>query len=121
MNLNYEIQENVAIIHFMETDLTATCEESFRNTLNILFLKRIDYFILDFKTVEFMNSFFLAILMETYKSIKDRNGRIVAAELTPSITTIFHVMRLNEIIPVYNTVGDARKAIEELSSPSEES
>lgn len=111
MNITYEFHENIAVIRFGEKELTASCEESFRNVLNILAFKRTKHFILDFTPVEFMNSFFLALLMEMYKSSMDQDGAIVAVNLCQPLKKIFHVIHMDDIIPIHASVNDGLEAI----------
>ncbi|MDQ2086544.1 STAS domain-containing protein [Herbivorax sp. ANBcel31] len=57
--------------------------------------------------VIYMNSAGLGIIIDTYKKFKEKKGRIILCNLTPDITKLFEVTRLDRFIEIYKTENEA--------------
>ena len=57
--------------------------------------------------VVYMNSAGLGIIIDTYKKFKEKQGRMILCNLTPDITKLFEVTRLDRFIEIYKTENEA--------------
>lgn len=57
--------------------------------------------------VIYMNSAGLGIIIDTYKKFKEKGGRMILCNLTPDITKLFQVTRLDRFIEIYETENEA--------------
>ena len=70
--------------------------------------KHVPVLLLDFGEVEYIDSSGLATLVEYYQQSRSHGGRIALAALNPRVRSIFDLVRLNEIFPIFETVAVAR-------------
>jgi anti-anti-sigma factor len=61
--------------------------------------------------VAYMNSAGLGIIIDTYKKFKEKQGRMILCNLTPDITKLFEVTRLDRFIEIYKTENEALASI----------
>ena len=66
--------------------------------------------IIDFSGVEYIDSSGLATLVEYRRDSQKYNGQFSLASLSTRVRTIFELVRLNEIIPIHPTLGEALAA-----------
>ena len=70
--------------------------------------KHVPILLLDFGEVDYIDSSGLATLVEYYQQSRSHSGRIALAALNPRVRSIFDLVRLNEIFPIFVTVAAAR-------------
>ena len=70
--------------------------------------KHLPILLLDFSEVGYIDSSGLATLVEYYQQARSYGGRIALAALNPRVRSIFDLVRLNEIFPIFDTVVSAR-------------
>ncbi|MCX7842736.1 MAG: STAS domain-containing protein [Clostridia bacterium] len=63
--------------------------------------------VLNMDGIAYMNSTGLGIIIDTYKKIKDSNGRLILCNLLPDIMNLFEVTRLNRFIEICATESEA--------------
>jgi anti-sigma B factor antagonist len=63
--------------------------------------------VIDFSGVEYIDSSGLATLVEYRRDSQKYGGQFCLASLSTRVRTIFELVRLNEIIPIHATLGDA--------------
>ncbi|MEI6394434.1 MAG: STAS domain-containing protein [Verrucomicrobiota bacterium] len=73
--------------------------------------QRISALLLDFTGVKYIDSSGLATLIEYYQSSRTYDGKIVVAGLSHRVRSIFELVRLNEVFPIYATVPEAMQAL----------
>lgn len=66
--------------------------------------------ILELKGVGFIDSSGVGVILGRYKTLRQRNGKVGAAALNPSIKRIFELSGLLKIMPIYDTLADAERA-----------
>jgi anti-sigma B factor antagonist len=71
--------------------------------------------LVDFTEVKYIDSSGLATLVEYVQKASEFGGRIALGGLSESVQTIFDMVRLNEVFPIFTSVADARAA---LASPA---
>jgi anti-sigma B factor antagonist len=72
---------------------------------------RIPVILLDFGEVRYIDSSGLATLVEYYKNSRSYSGQLVVAGLSSRVRSIFDLVRLGEIFPIYSTATEARDAL----------
>lgn len=68
--------------------------------------------LLDFSGVEYVDSSGLATLVEYRRDSRGYDGALALAALSERVRTIFELVRLNEIIPIYPMLAEARTALQ---------
>jgi anti-sigma B factor antagonist len=68
--------------------------------------------LIDFSSVEYIDSSGLATLVEYRRDSREYGGELALASLGERVRTIFELVRLNEIIPIHPTLDDARAALQ---------
>jgi anti-sigma B factor antagonist len=68
--------------------------------------------LLDFSNVKYIDSSGLATLIEYYQNSRAYLGKIAIAGLNHRVRSIFDLVRLSEVFPIYPTVSEARKALQ---------
>ncbi len=63
--------------------------------------------ILDFSGLDYIESSGLATLVEYCRDARSFGGKLALAGLSERVRTVFDVVRLNEILPIYPTVAEA--------------
>ncbi len=61
--------------------------------------------------VVYMNSAGLGIIIDTYKKFKEKKGRMVLCNLTPDISKLFEVTRLNRFLEIYDSEKEALSSL----------
>ncbi|NMB33344.1 MAG: STAS domain-containing protein [Clostridium sp.] len=61
--------------------------------------------------VVYMNSAGLGIMIDTYKKFKEKKGRMVLCNLTPDISKLFEVTRLNRFLEIYDSEKEALSSL----------
>lgn len=73
------------------------------------------FLVIDFSGVEYIDSSGLATLVEYRRDSIKFKGALALATLNDRVRTIFELVRLNEIIPIYPTLADAKAALQSKS------
>jgi len=68
--------------------------------------------VLDMEKVQFMDSIALGMLVPLLLYAKRLGGSLKIAKLNPNIHKLFHVLQLDKIISIYDTVEDAVKSFQ---------
>ena len=84
-----------------------------RRLLQARAAQRIPALLLDFTGVKYIDSSGLATLIEYYQSSRAYEGKISVAGLSHRVRSIFELVRLNEVFPIYATVLEARQALQQ--------
>lgn len=72
--------------------------------------------VLDFGGVRYIDSSGLATIVEYVRLAHAFNGRLALAQVNERVRTVFELVRLHEILPIYPTVADAAAALRSDSS-----
>lgn len=103
--------DGVLVLEFSgEIDLQHSPE--MRRLLQARAALRIPVLLLDFTGVKYIDSSGLATLIEYYQNSREYEGKIIVAGLSHRVRSIFELVRLNEVFPIYATVPEARQAME---------
>ena len=67
--------------------------------------------VLDFENLTYMNSKSIGYVTDWYSRTAAKNGRIVIARPRPNILDILKVVGITQIIPIYDTLDEAKLAL----------
>lgn len=67
--------------------------------------------IFDFKNVEFMDSSGIGLVIGRYRLIENNGGRVGAANINNDLKRIFEISGLKKIIPCFENIEEAIRAI----------
>ena len=59
-----------------------------------------------FTNISYIYSGAIAVLVDCYKQVKKDNGELCIIEPHPEIISIFHFLKLDQIIPLYASIDD---------------
>ncbi len=107
--MNFELRELKGItILAAEGQVRISTQSEFKDYLDKLFEKYgSKTVILDMQDVTYMNSAGIGIIVDTFKSFRDSEGKLVLSGLSRDISRIFEVTKLNRYIEIYASVDDA--------------
>jgi anti-sigma B factor antagonist len=83
-----------------------------RRILQATTAKRAPALLLDFTRVQYIDSSGLATLIEYYQRSRAYSGKIAIAGLSPRVRSIFELVRLNEVFPIFATLAEARQSLQ---------
>jgi anti-sigma B factor antagonist len=89
-----------------------------RRLLQSRVTQQIPALLLNFAAVKYIDSSGLATLVEYYQNSRAYSGKIALVGLTPRVRSIFELVRLNEVFPLYETQPEAMRALHTGTSTS---
>jgi len=69
------------------------------------------FVIVDMAGVEFLASIGIATLIRSAKAVRLRQGNLVLLNPRPNVAQVLATMRINQILPVFDTLEEARAAV----------
>jgi anti-sigma B factor antagonist len=69
------------------------------------------FVIVDLTGVEFLASLGISTLVRSAKAVRLRNGNLVLLSPRPNVAHVLTSMRIDQILPVYQTLEDAQTAV----------
>jgi len=104
--------EGVVILELSgEIDLQHSPE--MRRLLQAKTEQRIPALLIDFTAVKYIDSSGLATLIEYYQGSRAYSGKIILAGLSHRVRSIFELVRLHEVFPIYPTATEATQALQQ--------
>ena len=107
MAIWHEQKNNCFLVHVDESELTEELIDRMRQVITVSFLSRQYNIILDMSSCKMIDSYFIGLLISTYREIKELGGLIFCAGVKGQIAHAFEVIRLDRIIDVFDTVDQA--------------
>lgn len=121
MAIWHEQKTNCFVVHIDETDLTEEILDRMRQVLTVAFLSRQYNLVLDLGVCKMIDSYFIGLLISTLREVKELGGSLKCAGVTGQIQNAFEVIRLNQVIEIYDSVEKAIEDFEALSETKTES
>ncbi len=106
-----EFEEDGLCIIALSGEIDLACSPELREILGVHAKARRGALLLDFAGVEYVDSSGLATLVEYVKKVQSFGGRLALAEVSARVRTIFDLVRLSEIFPIYATLAEAKAAL----------
>lgn len=92
-------------------ELDHYCAQSVRRELDTLIAdKAIRTLILDFSTLQFMDSSGIGVILGRYRQLRDRGGQVCVIHMNHHIARIFHMSGMDRIIRHLDVPEEAVKA-----------
>lgn len=107
MAIWHEKKNECFVVHVDETDLTEEILDRMRQVLTVAFLSRQYKLILDLSTCQMIDSYFIGLLISTYREVKELGGNLKCVGVNGQVAHAFEVIRLNQVIDVCKTVDEA--------------
>lgn len=107
--MNFQVTEDKGVvIAALEGQVRISTQNEFYDYLNGLFKSHAGKtVILDMKDVAYMNSAGIGIVVDTFRMFREAGGRMVLSGLSPDISRLFEMTKLNRFIEIFSSVDDA--------------
>ena len=102
--------KGIPVIH-LNGEIDLQWSPDLRKILQSKLRKKCRGLVLDLGGVTYIDSSGLATIVEYLRDASDFKGKIALANLQGSVRTIFEMVRLNEVIPYFSSVAEAREAV----------
>lgn len=106
MKINHSNQNNVQIVE-VDGDLDFHSSPNLRQALGQLADKKAPQIVIHLKKVGYMDSSGIATFVEALQKTKKYQGKLVLAELTPAVRSVFEIAKLDGIFTLANTLPEA--------------
>ena len=122
MAIWHEQKPNCFVIHIDESNLSEDIVDRIRQILTVAFLNQSYKLIFDMSSCTMIDSYFIGLLISTYREVRDLGGTITCVGLTGQVAHAFEAVRLNQLVSVYDTLSEALKDIDvpPISEPTDE-
>jgi len=95
----------------IEGEIDLACSPDLRALLHEYVKKKVRALLLDFQGVTYVDSSGLATLVEYVRLAQPFAGKFGLAHVSERVRTIFDLVRLTELMPIYPTIAEARAAL----------
>ena len=102
--------KGIPVIH-LNGEIDLQWSPDLRKILQSKLRKKCRGLVLDLGGVTYIDSSGLATIVEYLRDAGHFKGKIALANLQGSVRTIFEMVRLNEVIPYFSSVAEAREAV----------
>jgi anti-sigma B factor antagonist len=102
--------ENVAIVEFDEEPLDARNYQERKEELQEL-IEDDRFVVLDLRSVNFIDSSGLSIILSCLRSLKGRDGTLAVVYVNSALRTVFEIVQLHKIVSLHETLVPAVDAM----------
>lgn len=95
----------------LEGELDFHSSPELRAKLGELTGKQTSKILIDLRRVDYMDSSGIATFVEAFQKTKRYNGRLVLAELTPGVRSVFEIAKLESIFEIAASVEEALNSL----------
>ena len=107
MKIKETIVLKVAVLKLQGKLMGPPETEDLQNHIKNLIGEGLKLFVMDMKNVRWLNSMGLGTLIKCLKMIREINGRLVLAEISPKINSIMSISQMNQVFETKETVKEA--------------
>ena len=107
-----EVQERRAVVN-VQGPLNRIITDTLKTTLQVAAEKGSTQFVLDMGEVDFIDSSGLSALVDSLKMIRNRQGKLVFANVRPKLKIVLELSRLNQVFTLYDDVTTALASFSE--------
>jgi anti-anti-sigma factor len=109
-------QKQVAVVRLVESDYGSNDEAKLSRVRRLLMdlaeKPYPTYLIVNLSKVDCFGARFVALLVSTWKKLRNRNGRLVLCGMTPFCTELIQILQLHKVFEIYPTQQIAQEEIE---------
>jgi len=102
---------SLSILH-VQGDIDLHHSPKLRALLQSKISSKCPQLLINFTEVNYIDSSGLATLVEYYQGCRPFSGKIALAALSPRVQSVFDLVRLGEIFPIYPSLDEAKTALE---------
>ena len=106
-----EFEEDGVSIIALAGEIDLACSPELREILSLHAGAKREALLLDFGEVTYVDSSGLATLVEYVRKVQGFGGRLALAVVNARVRTIFDLVRLTEIFPIFPTLAEAKAAL----------
>lgn len=118
MAIWHELKDEYFIVYIDENELTEEIIDRMRQVLTVAFLHRKYNIIFDLSTCNMIDSYFIGLLISTFRELKELGGTLKCVGVHGQVAQAFEIIRLNQIIEIFNSTDEAIQASEDTTSLS---
>ncbi len=111
MKFTVDKENGLAIFHLHESRLDSTNAAEAKSEFLILCQSSIEVLILDFSEITFCDSSGLSAILLAERQLRERDGGIIVVDSNGKVRTLFEIAKLTDIIPLVETLEEARDLI----------
>jgi anti-sigma B factor antagonist len=112
MNFTITKEQDLAVFHLDEPRMDSVLAHELKAELLIVTQEEIDVLIIDLSSVTFCDSSGLGALLLAERQMRERDGGVIVVDANGKVASLLDIAKLNGIIPVFATIGEARAALE---------
>jgi anti-sigma B factor antagonist len=98
------------VVKPLERRMDARCASEFRRELAELIAQGQERIVLDVSDVDFIDSSALGAIVANFKALQGKGDLVIAGARAP-VMTLFRVTRIDKVIRMFSTAGDALAAV----------
>ncbi|TKJ29082.1 anti-sigma F factor antagonist [bacterium (candidate division B38) B3_B38] len=107
MDIKTEKVGDITVVRLEKGKLLYDNLEPLHQGLYDLIDKGIVRLVLNLSTISYIDSFTVGFLMDIYRRLANQKGRLALAGVQPRVKNILALTRVDEVIPIYETVEEA--------------
>ncbi len=107
MKIKEKVQLKVAILKLQGKLMGPPDTDELIQHIKDLINEGLKLFVLDMKNVRWLNSIGLGTLIKRLKMVKDVDGQLILAEISPKIHSIMSISQMNQVFKIKETVKEA--------------
>lgn len=108
-----EMIESGCDVFALEGEIDLHYAPALRSILQSKIKSRCPALVLDFSRVTFIDSSGLAAIIEYFRDAADHEGVLCLTGLSETLRTVFEIVRLDTVIPIFPLREDALRAVQE--------
>ena len=101
----------LAILH-IKGDVDLHHSPKLRSALQSKITAKCPLLLINFTEVNYIDSSGLATLVEYYQGCRTFSGKIALAALSPRVKSVFDLVRLGEVFPIFPTLDEAKSSLQ---------
>ena len=113
MNFDISKENDIAIFHLRDNSLDSSNSPEVKAEFLILCQTDINVLIVDLSHVAFCDSTGLGALLLAERQMREHGGGVMIVDALGKVKSLVEISKLEEILPVYPTIGDAKKNLVE--------
>lgn len=107
MELSEQQEGQTTILH-LKGDIDLQHSPKLRTHLQAKIQAKTPALLINFSEVNYIDSSGLATLVAYYQGSRPYSGKIALAALSPRVKSVFELVRLNEVFPIYPSLEEAK-------------
>ncbi len=111
MKYRIDRENSLAIIHLEEERLDSNNAPEVKREFLVLCSDEIDVLIIDLSNITFCDSSGLSAILLAERQMREHDGGVIVVDPNGKVTTLIKIAKLDQIIPVFATIDEARNAL----------